>query len=220
MLTSGVEGATGGLTGGILSKLGGKVLTNYVAPAADKTATSLLAGQGRGALSNSDASYLYKNGVTNLKQMGDIAPVVTGSEGALSNAVTNSLYNAADNGTRIDLSSLASAAKGLPGQGVQKAIDAAGIGGDSTATNSIQKFITGQLRQYNPIKTIPSKGSAVSSFDNGVLNTQHPVDALNMSQAMDKTASTWLKSSSPTIQAQGKALQNISNTIKDEEKFE
>lgn len=212
-----INGVAGG-AGGLLGKFGAKVAKNFVAPMAEKAGTSLVAGQGAGALTNQDANYLFKNGVTNLKQMGNIAPTVTQGNGAFSNAVTNSLHNAADAGTRIDLSSLGAQAKGLPGDTVLNAVRDAGISGDSNSVKSVQEFVQGQLEKYNKggITTVPApKGGRISSFDNGVLNAQHPVDALNMTQAMDKTANTWLKSSSPNIQAQGRALQNISSTIKD-----
>jgi len=55
VLSSGIENAVGGATGGLLGKLGGGLLKGVIAPAAEKGATSLLAGQGAGALTNEDA---------------------------------------------------------------------------------------------------------------------------------------------------------------------
>lgn len=217
LLGAGVTNAVGNLAGGALVKGAGKVLSGVVKPAADKAATSLVQGQGQGALDKATADYLYRNGVTDLKQMGQIAPTVTGESGAFTNAVNNSLLNAADQGTRLDLSSLASAGKGMPGNTVLNAVREAGIAGESPKVNSVQQFVQGQLEKYNPdaIKSIPARkgGGVINSFDNGVLNAQHPLDALNMTKAMDSQAASWMKSA--TTREQGKALQNISNTIKD-----
>jgi len=219
ILSAGLTGAAGNLAGGALVKGAGKVLKGVVKPAADKAATSLVQGQGQGALDKATSDYLYKNGVTDLRQMGDIHPIVTGEGGALNNAVNNSLLNAADEGARLDLSSLAPVGKGAPGNTVLNAVREAGIAGDSNSVKGVQEFIQGQLEKYNPdaIKSVAPKrgGGVVNSFDNGVLNAQHPLDALNMTKAMDSRAAAWLKSSSPNIQAQGKALRNVSNTIKD-----
>lgn len=221
ILGAGVTNAVGNLAGGALVKGAGKVLSGVVKPVADKAATSLVQGQGQGALDKATADYLYRNGVTDLKQMGQIHPIVTGEGGAFNNAVNNSLLNAADQGARLDLSSLAPVAKGMPGDTVLNAVRDAGIAGDANSVKGVQEFVQGQLEKYNKdaIRAIPSKGrgrvSNITSFDNGVLNAQHPIDALNMTRAMDSRAAAWVKSSSPNIQAQGKALQNISNTIKD-----
>lgn len=219
VLSSGIENAVGGGIGSTVGKIGAGLAKKVVAPAAEKTGVSLLAGQGKGALTNEDAHYLFNNGVTDLKQMGDIHPVVTGPTGALNNAVENTLHNAADtSGIRMDLSSLAKQGKDLPGETVMNAVRDAGISGDSGSVKSVQDFIQGQLEKHNQtaIRGVPQKGGGtLTSFDNGVLNSQHPLDALNMTRNMDSTASTWLKSSSPNIQAQGRALQNVSNTIKD-----
>lgn len=218
ILGAGLTNAGGNLVGGALVKGAGKVLSGIVQPAADKAATSLIQGQGQGALDKATADYLYRNGVTDLRQMGDIHPLVTGESGAFTNAVNNSLLNAADEGTRIDLSSLAPIGKNMPGNTVLSAVRDAGIAGDSNSVKGVQEFVQGQLEKYNPdaITSVPAKGGGtVNSFDNGVLNTQHPLNALNMTKAMDSRASDWIKSPSPNIQAQGKALQNISNTIKD-----
>lgn len=218
VLTSGALNAGGNLAGGFLMKGLGKVAQGVVAPAAQKVGTSLVQGQGKGALDKATADYLFNNGVQDLKQVGKIAPIVTGKEGAFTNAVNNSLFNAADNGARIDLSSLAAQGKNLPGSTVLNAVRDAGIAGDAPSVNSVQKFVQGQLEKYNQgaLSTIPTKGGkTITNFDNGVLNGQHPVDALNMTKEMDSTAAQWLQSRSPNIQAQGKALRNISNTIKD-----
>jgi len=218
LIGAGLTNAVGNLVGGGLAKGAGAIAQGVVKPAADKVAASLVEGQGKGALDNATAQYLYKNGVTDLRQMGDIHPVVTGQEGALTNAVNNSLRNAADEGTRLDLSSLTPAAKGLPGETVLGAVRDAGIAGDSNSVKSVQEFVQGQLEKYNQgaITRVPVKGGGtLDSFDNGVLNAQHPLDALNMTKAMDSRAADWIKSSSPNIQAQGKALRNISNTVKD-----
>lgn len=68
--------AIGGAIGGTVAKIGGKLL----APLAEKFAQSTLAGQaGKGLISPEVAQYLFKNhGITDLKQAGDIAKVVTG----------------------------------------------------------------------------------------------------------------------------------------------
>lgn len=218
LLGSGATNAVGDLVGGGIVKGASKVLGKIIKPLADTGATSLVQGQGKGALDKATADYLYRNGVTDLRQMGDIHPIVTGENGAFTNAVNNSLLNAADEGTRLDMSSLAPTAKGMPGNTVLGAVRDAGIAGDSNSVKGVQEFVQGQLEKYNPdaITSVPSKGGGtVNSFDNGVLNAQHPLDALNMTKAMDQRAADWIKSSSPNIQAQGKALQNISNTIKD-----
>lgn len=217
VLGAGATNAVGDIVGGGLIKGASKVLGGVVQPLADKAATSLVQGQGKGSLDKATADYLYRNGVTDLRQMGDIHPIVTGENGAFTNAVNNSLLNAADEGTRLDMSSLAPTAKGLPGNTVLNAVRDAGIAGDSNSVKGVQEFVQGQLEKYNPdaITNVPAKSGTVNSFDNGVLNTQHPLDALNMTKAMDQRADDWIKSSSPNIQAQGKALQNISNTIKD-----
>lgn len=219
ILGAGLTGAAGNLAGGAIVKGAGKVLKGVVKPAADKAATSLVQGQGQGALDKATADYLYRNGVTDLRQMGQIHPVVTGENGAFSNAVNNSLLNAGEQGTRLDLSSLAAASKGMPGNTVLNAVRDAGIAGDSKSVNSVQQFVQGQLEKYNQdaIKSIPARkgGGVVNSFDNGVLNAQHPIDALNMTKAMDSRAAEWIGSRSPEVQLQGKALRNISNTIKD-----
>lgn len=219
LIGAGLTNAAGNLVGGGLVKGAGALAKGVIKPAADKVATSLVEGQGKGALDKATAEYLYRNGVTDLRQMGDIHPIVTGEKGAFTNAVNNSLLNAADEGTRLDLSSLAPASKGMPGDTVLSAVRDAGIAGDSNSVKGVQEFIQGQLEKYNQgaITKVPVKGGGViSNFDNGVLSAQHPLDSLNMTKAMDSRAAAWLKSSSPNIQAQGKALQNISNTIKDQ----
>ena len=218
VLTEGVTNAIGGGVGGLIGKAGAKFVANVAAPGLAKAGTSLVAGQGGGALSKEDAQYLFNNGVTNLGDMSDIAPIVTGQTGALSNAVVNSLHNAADAGTRINLTSLGTMGKNLPGDTILNGVRDAGIAGDSNAVNSVQGFVQGQLEKFNQgaISNIPAKGgSQLTSIDNATLSAQHPVDALSMTQAMDSQASKWLSSSSPTIQAQGQALRNISNTVKD-----
>lgn len=216
LLGAGATNAVGDLVGGGLMKGASKVLGGVFKPLADKGATSLVQGQGKGALDKATADYLYRNGVTDLRQMADIHPLVTGEKGAFTNAVNNSLLNAADQGAAIDLSSLAPAAKGLPGDTVLNAVREAGIAGESPKVKSVQQFVQGQLEKYNKdaITKVPAKGGGyLSNFDNGVLNAQHPLDALNMTKDMDAQAASWLKSAA--TKEQGKALQNISNTIKD-----
>jgi len=215
VVESGVVNAGAGLAGGLLGKIGAKFAANTAAPALENAGSSLLAGQGAGALTKEDAAYLFKNGITNLKQMDQIAPLITGSEGALNSAVENSLLNANEKGLALDLSSLAKVSKNVPSAAVTDAARQAGIAGDSNAIKGVQDFVQGQLEKYNPVSTIPSKGGAIAMFDNGVLNSQEPINALNMTRNMDKAAGDWMRSSSPTIQAQGKALSNVSNVVKD-----
>jgi len=220
VLESGVMNAAGGLAGGLIGKIGAKFAANTAAPALEKAGSSMLAGQGAGNLAKEDAQYLFSKGVTNLKQMDDIAPLVTGSEGAFNRAVENSLLNAREKGMTLDLSSLAKQGKNLPGATVSSAITDAGIAGDANAVKGVQEMVQGTLEKYNKsaftkLSPVSKGGSTVTVFDNGVLNNQHPLDALNMSRDLDKTAATWMKSSSPTIQAQGRAVKNVSNVIKD-----
>ncbi len=217
-LGSGALDALGAGVGGGLIKGVGALAKGVVAPLADKVGSSLVAGQS-GELDGETAKYLYNNGVTNLKQVGDIFPLVSGDSGAYSNAVNNSFLNAAENGTRIDLSSLASNGKNLPSDAVLKSVRDAGISGDSNSVKSVQDYVQGQLEKYNQdaLTSVPATkgGGQITGFDNGVLNAQKPLDAFNMTQDMDKTASKWLDSTSPNIQAQGQALRNLSNTLKD-----
>jgi len=215
-LSAGLVNAGGNLAGGALMKGAGAIAKNFIAPAADKATVSLVAGQGKGALDNATAQYLSNNGVQDLKQMGQIGPIVTGQNGAFSNAVSNSFSNAADKGAAMDLSSLASQGKNLPGTAIIDAARNAGIAGDSNALKSIQGYVQGQLEKYNAgaITQVPVKGGGtISNFDNGVLNAQHPLNVFNMTQDMDRTASQWLKT--PNMQAQGKALRSLSNNLKD-----
>jgi hypothetical protein len=216
-LTAGLLNAGGDLVGGALMKGAGAIANKVIAPAADKVAASLVAGQGKGALDNATAQYLSKNGVYDLKQMAQIAPIVTRENGAFSNAVSNSFANAADKGAAMDLSSLASQGKNLPGAAIVDAARKAGIAGDSNALKSIQEYVQGQLEKYNAgaiTQIHVNGGGTISNFDNGVLNAQHPLNVFNMTQDMDRTASQWLKT--PNMQAQGNALRNLSNNIKDQ----
>lgn len=209
-LSSAAEGAIGGVGGKILGGVGG-ALASKGASAAETGATKLVQGQvAKGTLGSADADYLAKNGVTDLTQHKDIFPIVSGSDGAFSNGVRNSLSNAADSGLRMDFSGL----KGAAG----KAITDAGISGDQSAAKSVQELVDGQLERVAPggAVTIPAKnGASIRTFENGALQQVNPNDALDVANNLYKSGSAWLKSSSPSIQAQGRALQSLSQHITD-----
>lgn len=217
-LTSGLESAAGSAVGGaVLGKLG-KMILPKAASVAGNTGEALLQGQGKGALDNATAKYLFKNGVTNLNQVGEITPLVTGSEGAVSNGVKNILYNANDSGITSNLLRYGRAGTNLPGEAVNQHAVAAGLGKGTQGANNVQDFVENVLQQHNPmaITQVPAKGGKMlSSFDNGVLNNQSPSNVLSITQKLDAQASKWMTSRSPDIQAQGKALSTLSNEMKD-----
>lgn len=211
------EGALGGVLGGI----GGKVLGGVATKGAEIAKSSLpklLQGQvTKGSLDDATAAYLAKNGVTDMKQMANIHPHVTGDTGAFTNGVRSSLGEASNSGQSLNLSSLERQGT-LPGNTLDEALTNSGISKGSSAASAVDEYIQGQLqRAVGPggVKVIAQKGKGSATlFNNGATHTIDPNAALDMSNALYKQANKWAASSTQYSKEKADALRSVAQTIK------
>lgn len=181
-LAAGAENGAGGLLGGVVGDAGKAILGKVVSPLADKGASSLLQGQFKGTLDNATAKTLSDMGITDARQVGQIAPLITSSDGALSTGVKTALGASADNGNGIDITGLDTIAKNhLAEQGASdKAINTVG----SNLTKSINNMV-------NPddITTAATKKGPSYAYTPGSLENALPEKVFGQSQKMDQLAS-------------------------------
>jgi len=213
------EGAMGGVTGKILGK-GLGAIGSKVASKAESTVPKLLQGQvTKGALDDATATYLAKNGITDVRQMAQIHPVVTGPNGALNKGVRSILDVAEGKGYSLDLSSLDSTGK-VVGSTVKDALVSSGVPLDSEAASSITNYVQGQLQKAvgtSNITTIGANGATknINILDPSTLHNISPNNALDISKSLDDLATKLSKSNSPYAREKVNALRSLSNTIKD-----
>jgi len=217
---SGLTNTIAGGAGGLLGKIGTKFAANSVAPAAGKVADSLIAGQaGKGQLSTDVANTLRTEyGTTNLNKLKDASQYVTGQDIGIDRGINNIMDTAGKNGLTLDVSSYGRAGSNLPGDAVNVASVTNGLGKGSKAANAVQDYMDNLFQKYNPesITQVPGRnGKIISGFDNGVLNTQSPLAIKQMTSDLGTQADKWMKSRNDTIQAQGRALQQIRNDLTD-----
>lgn len=143
-----IEGAAGQGIGGLLGKIGGGLI-GAAGSGAKNLAGDLVQGQlAKGTLGKIDAQTLAQLGITDARQIPAAASLVTGSNGALSQAVKNSL---ADSDHAINLGPMDATPEGAeqslkPGvvEGAQNALNqetAVGDGAGSKALNTITKAV-------------------------------------------------------------------------------
>lgn len=113
---SGVAGdvlsnVTGGVAGGILGKGVGAVTGKVIPKVADKIGQGMFQGQFDKALSADAAQSLYKMGVRTDKELGQIAPVITGANGVYPEAIKQGLASAEDAGHVVDLTGIDTSAR-------------------------------------------------------------------------------------------------------------
>jgi len=207
-------GVMGGVLGGI-GKLGGKVLgSNVVQKGIQNTGSDLLQGAfGQGA-SKADAQTLYNLGINDAKDFAErIHPAVGGADGAMSKGVIDTLNSASKKGATINLSQFEKVADNQVGKEIADATNGVGIGDGTTNQLNVQKFVSGQLQRFNNKQPLRLGQSYISPQD---LAKQDLNNALDMSKAMDKRASEFLRSGNPDVKLQGAALRNLSHTIKDQ----
>lgn len=186
-LTSGIENAAGMGIGGVLGKIGTTVAGNVIKPAAENLTTSLVKGQfANGTIDKTVADYLKTNGITDARQVADIAPNVTGSNGVLSQGVRTGLQ-ASDNG--IDITGLDKIA--------QDAITNE-VGLKSTTQNDINTILQNNLKKMvgEDAQSIPAKTGmlagrvpATTVFAPGSMQNVLPENAFTGVQDFERAAS-------------------------------
>lgn len=176
-----VEGGIGQLTGHALGgalKLGAGAASNL----ADKGATSLVQGQfAKGTLDNATAQTLRDMGVTDARQVGELAPLSTGSTGALSEGVKRGLTEA---DTGADLSNLGRTGQNLVAENQMQL--------NTSSIPTINKTIQGALLQsVNPedVSQVTTKGGGtINTFQPGSLKNVLPENAFKVTQNFEQLA--------------------------------
>lgn len=181
LLTSAAEGIGGQLTGHVL---GGalKAGTGIAANLADKGATNLVQGQfAKGTVDKATAQTLRNMGITDARQVADIAPLSTGSTGAISTGVKRGLTEA---DTGADFSNLSKTGQNLVADNQMQL--------NASSVPSISKTIQSALLQsVNPedVAQVGGKGgNVVSTFQPGSLSNVLPEDAFKVTQNFESLA--------------------------------
>lgn len=177
-LESGIGQGAGNLIGG-LAKGGMGLLGNV----ADSGTNKLIQGQfAKGTLDSATAKTLNDMGITNADQVGQIAPMVTQSNGALSNGVQRGLQ---ESDAGVDLSGLSNKAQNLVAENQMQL--------NPNSFGDINKTVQGALlKATNPddVTQLTTKGAGgpVSTFQPGALQNVLPENAFNVTQNFEKLA--------------------------------
>lgn len=182
-VSSGVENAVGQATGAGVAKVAGGLL-GKVGGLAGQGATKLIQGQAvKGALDSGTAGALRGYGITNLSQIGDIAPHVTTSDGALNQGVLRGLSES-DQG--VDLSGMGNEAKNLVADNQMQ-----------LKTNSIPDISNIVERSYksilNPedVSTMATRGGgSTTAYDPAALKNVTPENAFSVAKNFEQLAQT------------------------------
>ncbi len=181
LVKSAGEGAVGQLAGAGLGKVAG-VATGALGKAADKGATSLVQGQfTKGTLDSGTAQILRDMGITDARQVADIAPISTGDTGAISSGVKRGLTEAE---TGADFSNLGKTSQNLVAENQMQLNPSSITGIDKTVKSAL-------LRSVNPgdVTQIGGKGgNVVSTFEPGSLKNVLPEDAFKVTQNFEALA--------------------------------
>lgn len=105
VVSSAIEGGAGQGVGGILGKIGGKLL-GAVSNKASDVADSALQSQFKSPIDKNVVSGLSDAGLSDARQVSQIAPMLSGSNGAYTNMVKDSLQQAGQSGVKVNVSSL------------------------------------------------------------------------------------------------------------------
>lgn len=176
-----VEGGVGQLTGHLLGgalKLGAGAASSL----ADKGATGLVQGQfAKGTVDNATAQTLRDMGITDARQVAQIAPISTGTTGALSAGVKRGLTEA---DTGADLSNLGRTGQNLVAENQMQL--------NTSSIPTINKTIQGALLQsVNPedVSQVTTKGGGtLNTFQPGSLKNVLPEDAFKVTQNFEQLA--------------------------------
>lgn len=181
----GASALEGGLGQGVGNVLGGVVKggMGLLGKFAGNASNKLIQGQAiKGALDTATADKLGSMGITDLRQVGHIAPHATGANGALSNGVMRGLQ---ESNTGVDLSGLSQHANNLVAENQMQ------LNGSSIP--ELNRTIQGALvKAVNPedVTQVAAKGSAapVNTFQPGALRNVLPENAFNITQNFEKLA--------------------------------
>lgn len=181
LLTSAAEGVGGQLTGHVLGGVA-KLGTGLAANLADKGATNLVQGQfAKGTVDNGVAQTLRNMGITDARQVADIAPISTGSTGAISTGVKRGLTEA---DTGADFSNLSKVGQNLVADNQMQL--------NTSSVPNISKTIQSALLQsVNPedVAQVGAKGgNVISTFQPGSLSNVLPEDAFKVTQNFESLA--------------------------------
>lgn len=182
-LASGIENGVGAGVGGVLGSGIAKLAGGVVSPAADTGATKLLQAQFKGTLDNDTAKALAGMGITDARQVGQTAPLITSGNGALSTGVKTALAGSADSGNGIDITGLDDIARNaLAEHGAQpNTIDTVG--------NNLTSSINNMVNPEDITKAVNKQGLPTYSYSQGSLQNALPENVFSQSQKMDQLAS-------------------------------
>lgn len=181
--TKGLVGSAieGGLGQGVGNLAGGAIkgALGLASKGADIGATSALQAQAKGALDPETSKILSDMGLTDLRQVGQIAPLITKSNGALSTGVKTAL---ADTDTGVDISGLDKIANGsLAEHGAKdKAIQ--------TVNRNLASSMKNMVNPEDMTTAVGTKGNS-TVYSPGALQNALPENVFKQSQKMDSLAS-------------------------------
>lgn len=178
-------GGVGQVGGGVLGRVAAKG-AGALGKLAGNTSDNLIQGQfAKGTLDKTTAGTLRNMGITNADKVGDIAPIVTGQNGALSSGVRRGLQEA-DMG--VDLSRLSPTAQALVSENGLQLAPGALKQIDSTVRAALRKSV-------NPddITRVQGRGgrdlpSGSDVIDAGALRNVLPENAFKITQEFEALA--------------------------------
>lgn len=198
------EGAVGQGVGGILGRIGGKLI-GAAGSGAKTLAGDLVQGQlAKGTLGKTDAQTLAQLGVTDARQIPDAAAIVTGKNGALNQAVEQSL---AANGHSVNLGP----------------IDMTPDGAEQTLKPGIVEGAKNALGQETAVsagagnKAVATITKAVTAIKGGAKGTEgDATSALKQSRVLRGLGSAAQETGTQTNNAEQLGIANIYNKAADD----
>lgn len=189
VLSSAGENALGQATGEGIGILG-KGLLGGLGGAAERGATGLLKGQfAKGAIDDATTGALRDMGVTDANQVGQIHPLVTGTNGVINKGVMRGIQDA---GTTSDLSTLEPLANELIRQNGNQLDRSSAPTILETVQNSLKKAINPEDVTQAPIRRASGGFSnapkTISVFDPGAVRNALPENAFQISKDFDTLA--------------------------------
>jgi hypothetical protein len=177
-LSGGIGQGVGGLLGKGIQTVAGKV----VSPIADKLGVPALQAQFKGTLDATTAKELSDMGITDARQVSQIAPLVTQGDGALSTGVKSALGESGDNGAAVDVTGIDKLA--------HNTVAEKGFSSPNTLTTvsrnvnqSINNMVPGSVD-----KVTNRAGEGTFTYEPGALQHALPENVFAQSQKMDKLA--------------------------------
>lgn len=185
VLGAAVSGGVGQLAGEGIGSLLGKG-AGALGGLADKEAGNLVQGQfAKGTMDSGTTQALRDMGITDAKQVGQIAPLATGADGAIKTGVQRGLAEA---GQPADLSNVANTARNLIADN-QMQLSSANAPHDISQT--VEKGLLQAVKPGSVTQVAATKAGApsVNVFAPGALKNVDPESAFNVTQNFEKLAS-------------------------------